>query len=1045
VSLLEFPIRRHQFTLIAFLCVAALGVYAFLGLPREEDPHLKLPAFLITAVQPGADPVDIEQVFAKPMEDRIATLEDVKRLETTIVDGAALVAVEFEPETDADRKLDEVNREVDALRTELPPSIRRIEIRRAGPTLVSILQVALVSDDAPYTELEDAARDLADLLKTVPGVRGSDTWAYPKRELRVQFDPARLDRLGITPAQLAQALQAGNSNVPAGFIDLDTRSFSLQTSGGFRTLDDVSNAVVASRNGAVTRVADVAEVRWHDQQLTHTGRFNGKRAVFVTATQKDGYNLLDVQKSIDAALDRFESGLPARVKLERGFAQSRNVAARLHRLYIDFSIAIALVLFTLLPLGLRAASIVMIAVPLSLAIGMTALFFLGYSFNQITIAGFVLSLGLLVDDSIVVVENISRHLRAGASRTEAALAGTKQIVQAILGCTATLIFAFLPLAAMPGNAGKFIRVLPVTIISTIVGSLLVALLFIPFLASRMLGRPPRAAGIDATASNAGTSDATEPAGHNALLDRLMGAIHRYYRPALRRCLARPRSTVIVAIGGSLLLVGLLVPVLGSSLFPKADTPQFLISISTPNGSSFAETDRALRFTEDALRRNPEVRNWFANLGHGNPQVYYNHLVSPDAANVAEVFVQLKDYDARKTPRMLDGLRAELANYAGAHIYVREFIQGEPISAPVSVRVFGQDLDQLTVLGAQIESLVESVPGTRDVNNPLRVARTNLRLAPDPQKAALLGVSVAQFDQAVRLTLAGQPVGLFRSPDGEQYDIVMRAATAERAGFDTLGEVRIPTQTGKMLPLSQLADLEFASAPTRIQRFKRERAVTIDAQVVTGMNTAAVTRAVKARLDQFPWPRGYRYELGGEAEASANAFGGIGVAILVALFGIFAILVLEFGDFRSTLIVLTVVPLGALGGFLMLLLTGYDISFTAAVGFVALIGIEIKNSILLVDFTNQLREQGMPLDEAIEQAGEIRFLPILLTSATAIGGLLPLALQGSGLYSPMSWTIIGGLITSTLLARLVTPVVYKLLPPAITPASRIAATPHGSSA
>ena len=1036
MSLLEFPIRRHQFTLIAFLCVAALGVYAFLGLPREEDPHLKLPAFLITAVQPGADPVDIEQVFAKPMEDRIATLEDVRRLETTIVDGAALVAVEFEPEADPDRKLDEVNREVDALRTELPPSIRRIEIRRAGPTLVSILQVALVSEDAPYAELEDAARDLADLLKTVPGVRGSDTWAYPRRELRVQFDPARLDRLGIAPAQLAQALQAGNSNVPAGFIDLDTRSFSLQTSGGFRTLDDVRNAVVASRNGAITRVSDVAEVRWHDQQLTHTGRFNGRRAVFVTATQKDGYNLLDVQASIDAALDRFESGLPARVKLERGFAQSRNVAERLHRLYIDFSIAIALVLFTLLPLGLRAASIVMIAVPLSLAIGMTALFFLGYSFNQITIAGFVLSLGLLVDDSIVVVENISRHLRTGMSRTAAALAGTNQIVQAILGCTATLIFAFLPLAAMPGNAGKFIRVLPVTIIATIVGSLLVALLFIPFLASRVLRGAPE--------DNSGAAPTAQYAvAHNALLDRLMGAIHRYYRPALRYCLARPRTTVLVAIGGSLLLVAALVPVLGSSLFPKADTPQFLISISTPNGSSFAETDRALRFAEDALRRHPEVRNWFSNLGHGNPQVYYNHLVSPDAANVAEIFVQLKDYDAHRTPQLFDALRAEMAGYAGAHIFVREFVQGEPISAPVAVRVFGQDLAQLTLLAGQIESLVESVPGTRDVNNPLRVARTNLRLAPDPQKAALLGVSVAQFDQAVRLTLAGQLAGLFRSPDGEQYDIVMRAATGDRAGFDTLGEVRIPTQTGKLLPLSQLAELKFASAPTRIQRFKRERAVTIDAQVLTGQNTAAVTRAVKARLDQFPWPRGYRYELGGEAEASANAFGGIGVAILVALFGIFAILVLEFGDFRSTLIVLTVVPLGALGGFLMLLVTGYDISFTASVGFVALIGIEIKNSILLVDFTNQLREQGMALDEAIEQAGEIRFLPILLTSATAIGGLLPLALQGSGLYSPMSWTIIGGLITSTLLARLVTPVVYKLLPPAIAPASQIAAAAHGS--
>jgi multidrug efflux pump subunit AcrB len=597
---------------------------------------------------------------------------------------------------------------------------------------------------------------------------------------------------------------------------------------------------------------------------------------------------------------------------------------------------------------------------------------------------------------------------------DAAIAGTRQILQAILGCTATLLLAFLPLAVLPGTAGMFIRVLPVTIMSTILGSLFVALLFIPFLASRVLGN----------------AMADQQPAHNALLERLMGAIHRYYRPALHYCLARPRATVLAAIGGSLLLAGALVPVLGSSLFPKADTPQFLISITTPTGSSFEETGRALRFAEEALRRRPEVRSWFANLGHGNPQVYYNHIVSNDSANVAELFVLLKEYDARRTPRLFDELRREFAGFAGARIFLREFVQGEPISAPVAVRIVGEDLDQLRRLATRIQKLVESVPGTRDVNNPLRVARTNLRLAPDPQKASLLGVSMATFDQSVRMALAGQRVGGFRSADGEQYDIMLRSTTGDRADWQTLGEARIPTQSGRLLPMNQLAQLEFAAAPTRIQRFDRERTITVDAQVTTGFNTAAVTRAVVAKLDTFDWPRGYRYRMGGEAEASAQAFGGIGIAIIVALFGIFAILVLEFGDFRSTLIVLTVVPLGAIGGLLMLLITGNDISFTASVGFVALIGIEIKNSILLVDFTNRLREQGVALDDAIEQAGEIRFLPILLTSATAIGGLLPLALQGSGLYSPLAWTIIGGLLSSTLLARLVTPVVYKLLPPAV---------------
>jgi multidrug efflux pump subunit AcrB len=433
---------------------------------------------------------------------------------------------------------------------------------------------------------------------------------------------------------------------------------------------------------------------------------------------------------------------------------------------------------------------------------------------------------------------------------------------------------------------------------------------------------------------------------------------------------------------------------------------------------------------------PEVKSWFANLGHGNPQIYYNHIQRNDAANYAEVFVQLHEYDTDETPIKLQALRDRLERYPGAHIYVKEFQNGPPISAPISVRVIGNDLDVIEQLSHKVEDLVKATPGTRDVKNPLNVARTNLKLRIDSRKAQQLGVQTAELDRAVRLSVAGIPVGTFKDETGEQYPIMVRTPITQQAEFAALDQVRVPTVTGSTLPLSQLASLEFEKAPTLIQRFNRDRAMTIDADALPGYNIKELTQKITKQLDQMKWPRGYHYSLGGESEASAQAFGGIGIAIIVAIFGIFAILVLEFGNFKSTLIVLTVVPLGVFGGLLMLLLSGNDISFVASIGFVALVGIEIKNSILLVDFTNQLREQGVPLDEAIEQAGEIRFLPILLTSATAIGGLLPLALQNIGLYSPMAWVIIGGLITSTLLARLVTPVMYKLIPPSISVDSKV---------
>jgi multidrug efflux pump subunit AcrB len=1011
MTLLEFPIRRYPFTLVIFLCLVVLGWFTFTAVPREEDPYLKFSGFIITAVNPGADPKDLERLVAKPIEDRLAELDDVHKIDTVITDGTAIVAIEFNASTDADKKYDEVTREINALRPDLPTEISRLEVRKLSPGLVNILQLALVSEDAPYRELEDYARELKDTLKTVDGVRTSETWAYPARELRVAIDLKRMSELGVRPSQVTQALQSDNANVPGGSVDIGSRSFSLKTSGSYTSLEEVKDTVVAAVGGRIVRVADIADVSWQSQPLTYVGRFNGKRAVFVTANQKDGYNVLNVNTKVEAALERFEKDLPRRIHLERGFEQSRNVENRLQHLYRDFAIAIGLVLLTLLPLGWRAASIVMVSIPLSLAIGLTTLYFLGYSLNQISIAAFVVALGLLVDDSIVVTENIARHLREGRSRSEAALSGTRQIFVAVVGCTATLIFAFLPLLALPGNPGKFIRVLPVTVVATIVGSLFIAMFIIPFLASRLL-------------------DEHEDPHGGVLLQRVMGLIHHTYRPALHFCLARPRATVVVALGGSLLLAATFVPVVGTSLFPKADTPQFLVTVDAPNGTSFAATDRALRFVEEKLQHMPEVKSWFANLGRGNPQVYYNVVAHADSLNYAEVFVQLKEYDTRRTPARLDELRAELARYPGAHIYVKEFVNGPAIAAPIAIRVIGADLEEIDKLAARVERIMQATPGTRDVDNPLRVARTNLKLEVDPLKASLLGVPIIEFDRAVRLSVAGTPVGTFKDASGEQYDIVVRTPVGSRADLNALDEARVPSAGGAVLPVSQLATLRFEKAPTQIARYNRERMVSINSEVAEGYNTAKVTAEVARRLNAMAWPRGYRFVLGGEAESSAEAFGGMGTAIIVAVFGIFAVLVLEFGNFKSTLIVLTVVPLGVFGGILLLLITGNSISFTAGIGFIALIGIEIKNSILLVDFTNQLREEGVPIDAAIERAGEIRFLPILLTSATAIGGLLPLAIENVGIYSPMAWVIIGGLLSSTLLARLVTPVMYKLIPPAL---------------
>jgi multidrug efflux pump subunit AcrB len=1015
MSLLEFPLKRYQFTLITFILLCALGWSSYQNIPRQEDPYFPIAGFTIAAIMPGAEPQDMERLIVKPLEDRITELDDVKKIESGIGDGAAQIAVQYFANVDVEKKYDELVRETNALRPELPAELVKLEISKINPGLVNIMQYALVSEDAPYPELEEYARQLRDQFRGVTGVRTAQSWAFPARELRVALDLSRMSELGLAQSQVTQALQSENASIPGGVIDVGPRSFSIKTSGSYQSLDEVRDTVVASVNGRIVRVRDIAEVSWDTKQQTYTGRYNGKRAVFVTANQKDGFNIFDTRDGLVAAADKFEKTLPKRIKLERGFDQSENVARRLNRLGFDFSLAIGLVALTLLPLGLRSAGVVMVSIPLSLAIGVSVLYFLDFSLNQISIAGFVIALGLLVDDSIVVVENITRFLREGHSRQDAALLATKQIALAVLGCTATLMFAFLPLMMLVGDAGKFIRVLPVSIIATIGASLLVSLTIIPFIASRVL------------------KDNVDPHG-NKVLQWVMGGIHRVYRPLLHKALEKPKRTVAFALIGCVAIVVPVAAWIGFSLFPKADTPHFMVFVKAPEGSSLAETDKALRFTEQQLLSMPEVESFFSNLGHGNPKIYYNVIPREDATHYAEVFVKLKRsaFSAHTMPKLLDVLRAKVETYANARIEVREFESGPPVSAPVAIRVIGPELDQLHALAADVERMMNEVPGTTEVDNPVKVKRTNLRLDVDTQKAALLGVPSVEIDRAIRLSVAGLPVGKFKESNGEQYDIVVRTPTAARADLNALNEVRVASVHGQSLPLSQLGRLEFASAPTQISRYNRERAVVINAQVEDGYNVGKVTQAVLKRLDAMQWPRGYYFVPGGELEKANESFGGLGAAMIVAVLGIVAILVLEFGNFKSTLIVLTVVPFGIAGGIIMLALTGYSISFTAAVGFVALIGMEIKNSILLVDFTNQLRERGMPLDEAIEKAGEIRFLPILLTSATATGGLMPLALQGNGMYSPLAWVMIGGLVASTLVARVVTPVVYKLIPPAITP-------------
>jgi multidrug efflux pump subunit AcrB len=580
----------------------------------------------------------------------------------------------------------------------------------------------------------------------------------------------------------------------------------------------------------------------------------------------------------------------------------------------------------------------------------------------------------------------------------------------VLGCTATLIFAFLPLMFLPGMAGKYMRVLPSSVTFIVLGSLFVALTIIPFIASLVFK-----ANVD-------------PRG-NVVLRGFHRGINFTYGRALTWSLRHPLLTASSA--ALFFLCSLfLVKLIGFSLFPKAGIPQFLITVETPRGSNIAETDRAVKFVESVLSERPEINYYMSNIGKGNPMIYYNSFQKSEQSILGEVMCELKIKYLPEIENIIDDVRDTLNSYVNARIYVNEFENGMPVDAAIAMRVIGNNLDSIKYYAGRIEDIIRETEGTTYIKNPLSQSLTDIKVTINTEKAGMFGIPAIEIDRTIRLALAGINVGKYRTAEGKEYSINVRLSDENSNNLEKLDRIYVSSLSGAQVPLSQLAGVEFSDSPTLIQHYNVERSITVSSSVESGYNTDRVTKQILERIEKLRLPEGFKLIPAGEIESRQESFGGIGTAILVAIFGIFAILILEFRTFKSTLIVLSVIPLGIIGGLLMLFITGYTLSFAAAIGFVALIGIEIKNSILLVDFTNQLREQGTPLDEAILRAGEIRFLPVLLTTLTSIGGLIPIALSHSGLYSPLACVIIGGLITSTLLARLVTPVMYKLIPPKI---------------
>jgi multidrug efflux pump subunit AcrB len=1012
----KFFVKNWQFTLVIFVAVMVLGINALMNMPRGEDPPFGAPIFSIVVVYPGTNPTDMEKLIADPIEEELYQLSDVKKINTTINDGLIVMLAEFNFGVDVEAKNNDVIREINKIRPDLPEGIVLLDIKKAASSDVVILQSALVSDTASMDVMVDLAESLEKDIERIKDIKWVEIQAAPDKEIHIDLDLDRMASMKLGLNQVIGLIQANNINIPGGDIDLGQKKYNIKTTSEFKTIDDIKSTIVqVTPDGKTVKLGQISEIYYTEETTDHIARHNNHRAIWVNTAMKDKKNIIAVRHELEKVLTHFKEKLPKGITLEHAFDQEIGVKHRLSGLGRDFAIAIFLVLLTLLPLGTRASIVVMISIPLSLSIGLFMLDLLGYTLNQLSIVGMVVALGLLVDDSIVVVENIERYMRKGISAKEAAISATNHIMVAIMGCTATLLLAFLPLANLPEGSGDFIRSLPMAVMLTVLASLFVSVTIIPFLSSILLKAHENAAGGEG----------------NFFFNAFKKYVNNPYQKLLQWCMTHKVTTLVLAaviFGLSLMLV----PVLGFSLFPESEKPIVTIDIETEPGSNLTHTDKVVRKVEQKLLSFPEIDHISANAGKGNPRIYYNEFQRQNSSNFGQIIVYLDE--KTKVPEIIkfaEKARTELANFPGVRIEVKRFQQGPPITAPVEMRIIGNNLDTLDQLSTKVEKLVKARQGTMYVRNDLKYVKSDIIVDVNKEKAGLYGINGAEIAKTVRLAIAGLDISEISNTEGDEFKMKISLTQNTENALQMFDKVYVTSMSGSLVPLKNIAELSLKPSASIIRHFNKERYALVSCFAQNGVNISQLTDDILNDIStQVPMPDGYRVIAAGERESSQESFGGLGTIIILTVFGLLAILILEFRTFKSTIIVLSVIPMGIIGALVALYVSGESLSFVATVGIIALMGIEIKNSILMVDYTNGLREQGMNLYDAVMDGAETRFLPILLTSMTAIGGLTPLVLENSPLISPLAIVLIGGLISSTLLSRLVTPVLYYLIPPQV---------------
>jgi CzcA family heavy metal efflux pump len=998
VTVASFASRNARAILLGVVLLTAAGLYSMFALPSSIYPEVEFPRIQMVAHSGDLAPRMMQLAVTRPLEEAARTVLGVRRVRSKTIRGACEISVLFEPDADMRYALQLMQGKTDEVRPELPAGTELV-VERMTPSLFPIFSVNVTGDAAPADLRDIAVFQLRPLLSRVPGVASVEVMASQEREISVVVDPDRLAAAKATLEEVKDALRATNKVVSVGRLPKDYRQYLVLATAELTSVEDVRRVVVAFRQDTPLYVSDVADVREGVVDPVTLVSGNGRPAALVNVARQIRGNVIDVAEGVWAALREYRPSLPPGVKLQVVYDLAefvRDAVSNVRDAILIGGFLAVLVLIAFLR-DWRVTAIAAISLPLTIVGTFFVLHLAGGTIDLMSLGGLAIAIGLVIDDAVVVVENIHRHRAAGESVAVAADKGTQELLAAVIGSTLTTVVVFVPLGLLTGVVGQFFAALSLTLAAAVLLSLAYALLFIPNAAARFL---------------------REGEEHTA---RLTGLAERY-RHVLRTAMARPRLVAGVTLAAAALGV-LLYLQLGTGFLPEMDEGGYVVDYWTPEGTSLAETDRMVKRIEAVIASTPEVaafaRRTGAELG-----------LFATEQNRGDIVVKLKPRSERKrsAEQVIEAQRAVFEDQMpGMTIEFVQLLQdmlgdleGNP--EPIEVKIFGDDLATLATLAARTEARLKSIPGIVDLVVPQR-GNPEVDVRIDPTKAGRVGLTPEQVATQLSSGLLGQVATSFRRGD-RLIDVRVRYPDRQRFSLDFVREYPLTTPAGAVVPLSGVAALQLVQGETQLFREDLRQMVPVTARL-EGRDLGRGVRDVRRALAQDAWPVGTSYAIGGLHESQQASFKSLVLVLAIALALVFGVLVAQFRRFTPALVVLSAAPLSLVGAFLLLLLTGTPLNVSSFMGLILLVGLIVKNGIILVDYADILVARGLSREDALAEAGAVRLRPILMTTLCTLFGLLPLALglgPGAELQKPLAIAVIGGLSVSTLVTLLFVPTV-----------------------